>query len=158
MSDVKIVEVEPQRVIGMRRRGFYPDMGEMFKELFTYVMKSQSVNIKAAPVFVCHETTEQEWKEAMEKGNADIEICIPISGDIDETEDYKVYELEGGTMAMTIHKGPYEECTPAYERLFKWIYENGYSVTGFTREVYISDPAVVPPEDLITQIYAPVGK
>ena len=59
-------------------------------------------------------------------------------------------------MAKTVHKGPYEECGPTYENLFKWIGENGKKITGPTREVYLNDPREVPKEEILTEIYAPI--
>ena len=68
-----------------------------------------------------------------------------------------LYELPGGDMAVVTHKGPYEKSAVTYKRLFAWIAENHKRVTGPTREVYLNDPAKVTPEELLTEIYAPVA-
>ena len=56
-------------------------------------------------------------------------------------------------MAKIIHKGPYEECVPTYEKLFSWIAGQGKRVVGPIREVYFNDPREVPPEEILTKIY-----
>jgi len=50
----------------------------------------------------------------------------------------------------------HEAAGPSYEKLFAWLKENGREITGPTREVYVSDPRTTPPDQLITEIYAPL--
>ena len=59
-------------------------------------------------------------------------------------------------MAKTVHRGPYEACEPTYAKLFAWIGENGKRIAGPLREVYLNDPKEVPPEEILTEIYAPI--
>ena len=66
------------------------------------------------------------------------------------------YEMPGGKMAKTVHKGPYEDCGTTYEQLFTWLAQNHVKVTGPTREVYLNDPNEVSPEDILTEIYVPI--
>jgi effector-binding domain-containing protein len=60
-------------------------------------------------------------------------------------------------MARIVHHGPYEACEPTYERLFAWISDKGLQITGPIREIYLNDPRVVSPEQILTEILAPVG-
>ncbi len=60
-------------------------------------------------------------------------------------------------MARVLHKGPYQESTPTYERLFAWLESKGKKITGPIREIYFNDPREVPPEEILTEILAPVG-
>ncbi|WP_091688650.1 GyrI-like domain-containing protein [Methanococcoides vulcani] len=155
MSDIGIVEVEPQLVIGMRKTGKYEQIAVMLPELFQYTF-DKGIEITGGPIFVCHEAGEEEAMKADREGTADIEVAIPIANRVEDTEIVKCYELPGGKMVKTIHKGPYEECGPTYQELFAWIAEKGLNITGPTREVYLNDPAEVPPEEILTEIYAPV--
>jgi effector-binding domain-containing protein len=94
--------------------------------------------------------------KAAEEGNVDIEIAFPIKDDIEETDDMKCYELQGGKMVKIIHKGPYEKCEPTYNKLYAWIKENGKKIAGPTREAYLNDPNEVGMEEALTEIYAPI--
>ncbi len=60
-------------------------------------------------------------------------------------------------MAKIIHKGPYEACAPTYEKLYTWIEQNGKTITGPVREVYLNDPREVGIEEALTEIYAPIN-
>lgn len=155
MSEVELVEVEPQRVIGMRRRGPYSQIGEMLGELAQYAVSS-GVQLAGPPVYLSHEMSEEEAMAANEAGNADIEVTFPVIGQVEGTDKITVYELPGGTMAKTLHRGPYDTCTQTYRELFAWLEENGKQVTGPIREVYLNDPGEVEPKDILTEIYAPV--
>ncbi len=59
-------------------------------------------------------------------------------------------------MAKIIHKGPYEKCGPTYDKLFACLQQNGKTINGPIREVYLNDPHEVPPEEILTEIYAPI--
>ncbi|WP_445474661.1 GyrI-like domain-containing protein [Methanococcoides methylutens] len=155
MSDIDIVEVEPQLVIGMRKTGKYEQIAVMLPELFQYTFDN-GIEIAGGPIFVCHEAGEEEAMKADSEGTADIEVAIPVANKVEGTNKVKCYELPGGKMVKTIHKGPYEDSTQTYRELFAWIAEKGLTITGPTREVYLNDPAEVPHEEILTEIYAPV--
>ena len=157
MSEVTVVELSPQLVLGMRRKGAYREIAVMLPRVFEFAF-SKNVQIAGYPVFLCHEITHEEVQKADKDENADIEVAVPISGSVEITgnEEIRKYELPGGKMARIVHKGPYEECSPTYEKLFSWIAEKGKRIVGPIREVYLNDPREVPPEEILTEIYAPL--
>ncbi len=157
MSEVTIVELSPQLVLGMRKTGSYKEIPLMFQRICEFAF-SKNIQITAYPAFLCHETTVEEVQKADEEGNADIEVVFPISKFVEITgnEEIKVYELPGGKMAKIIHKGPYEESALTYEKLFSWIVENRRRISGPVREVYLNDPREVQPEEILTEIYVPL--
>ena len=155
MSDVTIVEVPEQLVLGMRRRGKYEQIAVMLPEIVQYIMQNGG-QIVGLPVFVCHETGAEEVKKADSEGSADVEVAWPIADAMEGTDEMTCYRLPGGTMAKIIHRGPYHECEPTYERLFAWLERNGKTIMGPMREVYPNDPREIPPEEILMEIYAPV--
>ena len=154
MEEIIVVDVEPQLVAGMRKRGHYREIAEMLPRVYEYTAK-KGAKFTGPPIFVCHETAE-EAMEADKTGNADIEVVAPIAEKIEETEEIKCYTLPGGKMAKIIHKGPYEKCETAYNKLFAWIRKKGKKIVGPTREVYLNDPREVGIEEALTEIYAPI--
>ena len=156
MTEITVIDEKPHLVAGMRRKGHYKEIAEMLPSLFEYIM-SQKAIIVGHPLFLCHETGVEEAKRADETGNADIEICVPIAKKIQENDKIKCYELDGGKMAKTVHKGPYQECESTYMKLFDWLQENNYKIVGPIREGYVNDPREVAPEEILTIIYVPIG-
>jgi AraC family transcriptional regulator len=155
MEEITIVEIKPQRVLGMRKRGKYEMIATMLPHLCEFAIE-KGMQIQGMPIFICHEITPEKVMEADEAGTADVEVAIPVAGTVEETEKIKAYELPGGTMAKIVHKGPYEECGPTYEKLFAWLAAQGKTIVAPTREVYLNDPHEVPPEEILTEIYAPI--
>ena len=103
--------------------------------------------------------------KANKEGNADIEVCIPVSKETEkegeqgeQEQGFKSYKLRGGIFAKIIHKGKYQDCGSTYEKLFRWIAQTGKKLTGFTREVYLNDPNEVPEKEILTEILAPIQK
>lgn len=155
MEQIEIIEVPPQLVLGMRQKGAYKDIGAMLGELYIYGMEHQAI-LNGPPVFICHEGSVEEAMTANEAADADMEVVFPIDAAVEGDGPIQTYELPGGRMAKVQHQGPYEDCGPTYTRLFAWIEEHGLAVTGPVREVYLNDPTMVKPEDLLTEIYVPI--
>ncbi|WP_226990733.1 GyrI-like domain-containing protein [Methanosarcina acetivorans] len=157
MSEVTIVELSPQPVLGIRKTGAYREIPVMLNRICEFAF-SKNIQITGYPVFLWHETTVEEAQKAEVDENADIEVAFPISEFVENTgdEEIKVYELPGGKMAKVVHEGPYEESILTYEKLFFWITENGKRIAGPVREVYLNDPQEVKPEEILTEIYAPL--
>jgi AraC family transcriptional regulator len=156
MEEVDIVEVSPQVVLGLRRTGPYPQISTMFGELAEFAV-ANGIQIAGPPVFVCHEMTPEEAMRADAAGNADIEVAFPVTGDAKGEGEMRIYELPGGTMAKIVHRGAYEDAGATYEKLFAWLENNHKTLTGPIREVYLNDPREVAGEEILTEIYAPVG-
>ena len=57
-----------------------------------------------------------------------------------------------------MHRGPYDEIAPAYHTVAGWIAEHGQEIAGPPRELYLNDPTVVPPEELLTEVQWPVDR
>ncbi|MBN1855549.1 MAG: GyrI-like domain-containing protein [Dehalococcoidia bacterium] len=155
MAEVTIVDVPAQTVVGIKRTGRYSDIPALLGELVQYAMANGG-ELVAAPVVLIHEMCKEEVEKANREGSAILDVNFPIAMPITGSDRVSVYELKGGTMAKIVHKGPYEECETAYNALFAWIAQNGRKVTGNVREVYPNDPRSVPPEDILTEIYAPI--
>jgi effector-binding domain-containing protein len=155
VDEISVVDVPDQKVLGIRKRGKYQMIAELLPQLFQYAV-SKGAQIQGPPMFVCHETGAEEVKKADQESNADVEVAVPVGGQLEETDDIKYYTLPGGKMAKILHKGPYEACEPTYNKLFAWIEENGKKIVGPTREVYLNDPREVPETEILTEIYAPI--
>jgi AraC family transcriptional regulator len=155
MEDITLVEVAAQQVVGIRKTGTYILIPELLMKVYEYTVKKKMV-IAGPPLFLCHEISPEAVMAANEKGTATVEVAWPVSGTVKGSRDMKVYELPGGKMVHTVHRGPYESCEPTYLKIFTWIETQGLNISGPIREVYPNDPRVVRPEEIITEIFVPV--
>ncbi len=157
MDEIEIVELPPQAVLGLRRRGPYTCIPEMLMEVFAVIVEKGAIPA-GPPVSIYRETCAAEVEQVVASGETDLEVAFPVANRVRPGGDVEYYELPGGRFAKTLHRGPYEACTQAYERLFAWLAERGLGVTGPIREYYLNDPSEVAPEEILTEILAPVGE
>jgi AraC family transcriptional regulator len=155
MTHIAIVDVLTRKVVGLRRRGGYEQIGPMIGEMVEFA-RIRGIRIIGPPVLIHHEAMPEDGPRAGETGTADIEVAFPIAGDAVGEGDISVYDLPGGTMARNIYMGAYPGIGDAYKQIFAWLAANGKRVAGPMREVYVNDPGDTPQEDLITWIYAPI--
>jgi AraC family transcriptional regulator len=155
MENITLVEVAAQQVVGIRKTGTYILIPELLMKVYEYTVKKKMV-IAGPPLFLCHEISPEAVMAANEKGTATVEVAWPVSGTVKGSRDMKVYELPGGKMVHTVHRGPYESCEPTYLKIFTRIETQGLNISGPIREVYPNDPRVVRPEEIITEIFVPV--
>jgi effector-binding domain-containing protein len=155
MVEITLVEVPSMNVLGTTKTGTYALIPELLMKVFALIQEKKAT-IAGPPLFLCHETSPAAVLEANEKGTAEVEVAWPVIEPMKGTKEIKAYVLLGGRMAHVVHKGPYETCESTYRALFAWIEKNGLTICGPIREMYPNDPRVVPPQDIITDIYVPV--
>ncbi len=155
MNEITEVEVGPIRVVGMRRKGAYGDVGKMLPELFERTMGA-GLKMAGPPLYLCHEKDMEEVQRAMAAGDADLEVALPIEGRVPARSGLKAYTIKGGRMARTVHKGPYDRVGEAYTALFEWMSRNGKQAKGPFREIYLNSPMEVMPSELLTEIQVPI--
>jgi len=153
---ITLVEIDPTLVAGMRKKGSYTLIPVMIMEVFRFLME-KGICPAGPPIYIWHEGTPEAAFAADAAGTADVEIAVPVGGRFTSSGGISCYTLPGGRMARVIHHGPYQDCTTTYERLFAWIGEKGLGITGPLREIYTNDPREVKPEEILTEILAPIG-
>jgi AraC family transcriptional regulator len=156
MDEITLLTIPEQHVLGMRRRGHYRMIPELLVAIITHATE-QGIAVTGPPVFVCHEITPEAVMAAERAGTADVEVAWPVAGVVKGAGKIRPYTLPAGKMARILHHGPYEACEPTYRRLFAWIAGKGLRITGPVREMYLNDPREVPPDQILTEIQAPVA-
>ncbi|NUW33200.1 MerR family transcriptional regulator [Nonomuraea sp. SMC257] len=68
----------------------------------------------------------------------------------------RVEVLAGGAFACATHVGPYDQIGLTVHAVLAWCAERRHAVRGPIREVYVSDPSVTAPEELVTHLMIPL--
>ena len=155
MFEPTIKQIEAQTVAFKVMHGPYSQTPEGYGELYGWIGQHglQPAGMpQAVYLTMPGETAESEsvW-----------ELWAPVAEGAEVVADERaigVKRIEAGTVASAMHRGPYDEVGPVYEKLFAWIPTQQCAVCGPPREVYFSDPAEVPPEEYLTEIQIPVMK
>ena len=156
MDEIELVDLPTQAVMGTRRMGPYTQIPEMLGEVYTAVEERGAIPA-GPPVYLSRETSREEALACQERGKADLEVAWPIAHRVKDVGEVRYYELPGGRFAKAVHRGPYDGCEATYVRLFEWLVAKGLAVTGPIREYYLNSPCDVAPEEILTEIYVPVG-
>ena len=86
-------------------------------------------------------------------------LGFPIAGETEVTVPLQKGEFNFTKIAVYLYVGPYEKVGDAYDKMFKFIDQNGFKAAGPTMEKYLDmNPDAVLPEERKTEINLPVEK
>ena len=153
--DVVIKKIEALKVAAVRRVvPTPPDQRSLWDELMGY-LERQKTHMIGPPFAIYHdpEFKEHDW---------DIEVCMPISGDLPSNKSVSVYSLPAyETMACAVHAGSFATIGAAYDAIAKWIDVNGYQIIGSPRELNLKLPEPIGNQNdpnTVNEIQFPVEK
>ncbi len=145
-----IEETALQYTLGSRQRGAVAEipaiLGKVYGEVMTYLGKNNEAP-SGAP-FVIY------YNEDMQ--NLDMEIGFPVAIALPGEGAVKAGTIPGGKAATAMHRGPYMAVEATYEKLTGFMKENQLAPVGHVIEYYLNDPAVTPPEELLTKVVFPL--
>jgi effector-binding domain-containing protein len=150
---VDLKEVPEQPVMRVRQRTTLAMMGEAMGEAFGALMAHMAGNaipFTGPPLCVYPERFD-------EVSEGEVWVCMPAPPGSPGAGKVEPYTVPGGTVAWTIHRGPYDGLGAAYAAVWGWMEENGREGAGPMREVYLTDPDSVPPEEYLTEVQWPVA-
>lgn len=150
-----VKDIAPQRILGKRGTGSYAEtitilMRDLCGQIFSEENQRNGLKVTGPFMSIYH---DQEYREK----DATVECAAPISGRIALSDPgMEVRTLPGGKCLSLIHKGPYSGLHGAWSRIGTYLEERDFVITGPHREVYLSDPATVPEDELLTELQIPV--
>jgi effector-binding domain-containing protein len=155
MSEPLIKEVPETRVISKRDIGPIGEtIGRLISDLMgvIYMPENQGNLVKiVGPVMTIYH--DHEYKDQ----DADLEIAIPISGKVTiNNSSIEVKNIPKRKVVSLVHKGSYETIGPAYAKLYDYGVKHGMELSGPMMDIYLNDPNTVEPDEILTEIQAPV--
>lgn len=89
----------------------------------------------------------------------EVSVAVVLGDEVGwESVGGEVRVLPGGLFACATHVGPYEQISLTAHAVLAWCAERRRVVRGPIREVYVSDPAVTSPEELVTRLMICLGE
>lgn len=87
-----------------------------------------------------------------------VEAGFPVNQPVGRVGEVVPSTLPGGELAVTVHVGPYDQLTSAYQAVADWMDKTGHQVSGPPWEVYYSDPEEQPdPDTWRTEVIQPLA-
>jgi effector-binding domain-containing protein len=91
-------------------------------------------------------------------GEMAIEVGVPVARPVAADGRVEPGELPAGSVAVAIHRGPYERIAETYGVVMRWIAEHGRAPDGPMWECYRTDPQAEPdPAKWETEIVQPIA-
>jgi effector-binding domain-containing protein len=156
VTGIQIKVVPEFKVISRREKGTYEEtllkLSEELKSVLNRRENQMSVTITGPVLMLCY---DDEYKEK----DADIEIAIPISGEISSGgSSYEVRVLPEVRVISAIHNGPYQNIGKVYTQIFKYADEHELKIITPVRETYFNIQGAVAENELLTEIGCPFKK
>jgi DNA-binding transcriptional MerR regulator len=148
--DVAVAEQAPRRLVGLRTTAaadrLGPDTGALCERAESLLAASGLATDGLVALFPL-----------------DLEDAFTLSAGVFAPGEAAVpdgaveVEVPGGAWASTLHVGPYDELPVAYTALLEHVRERGHEPREPVAETYITDPSVVPPNELVTRVAVPLA-
>lgn len=151
--NVAIKPMKPMRVAFMRHLGRYGEVGNTWEQFLTIMGKDGYLGGNPMMFGICHDDPEVTPPAKLR-----YDACLTVDENFAPTGDIGVQTVAGGEYAMTTHTGPYNTLGRTYaEFLGQWLPRSGRELRNDPcLEVYLNDPHGTPPDELLTDIYAPL--
>lgn len=152
--NVKIEHKDPIRVAFMRHVGPYSQVGATWDRFLPALGKEGWLGSDLLFIGICHDDPD-----VTPQGKIRYDACVSIPDRFVPEGDIGVQVIPGGEYAVTTHFGPYNRLGQTYAKLLgQWLPRSGREL-GATPcfEVYLNDPQSTEPEELLTDIYAPLA-
>lgn len=153
MNEIIIEELEARHVATIRSKckpqDIAKEMSICLPEVMVYINKIGAQTV-GAPFSRYHSFGPE---------TIDLESGMFVAEPIEPNDRVKASKLPAGKAAVAWHVGPYEDLGKSYERLAKWVKDNGYEAASPPWEIYWTDPGMEPdPTKWRTQLFQPVKK
>lgn len=144
-------KIETGKILCLEATGPYRDIAGMFERLTEY-LQNRGVPARGEHIAVIYDDPLTADPERLHYAAA-LELAGEVTGDGEMT----VVVQPSGWVACETHSGPRETIQDTYARLFAWVRDNGYRVTGPAREYYLSGISGDAAQTL-TEIQLPIEK
>jgi len=151
---VTIKQVESMRVAFMRHVGPYSECGATWEKFLTFPGKEGLLGGDATFIGICHDDPEVTPPEKVR-----YDACVAVGPDFTPQGEIGVQTIPKGEYAVMTHIGPYDKLGQSYAKLLgQWLPRSGRELRSTPCfEVYLNSPESTAPEDLITDLYAPLA-
>jgi AraC family transcriptional regulator len=148
----ELKDIDAFRLASMPFTGSY---NQMEKNVMVFMGEFFKQGLQPAGPFIgVYHNSPQEVKEEDLKW----EVGFPVVADAAIKEPLKKTDFEKTKAVVYLHIGPYEKLHESYNKIFKFVQDNGYEVAWPCYDKYLNNPQTTKPEELKTEIIVPVKK
>ena len=153
--EAKLKKSKAYKVAYIEHVGAYDKVpyGDYYDKLFVWT-KHKNLRPAGPPMAIFLDRPEETPPEKLR-----CEVLIPIQGEAKPEGEIKIKEIPSTDVTSITHRGPTKDYPKTYEKLRKWVDENGYVYAGPVMEIYLSKPKIVRGETVVfTNIQASIKR
>ncbi len=147
-------KTEPIPVLFVRKTGpYYQSAGEAFETLCRFAGPKGLIGPQTRFIGVSHDDPDVTQEDRFR-----YDACLTVTGGAKGEGEVGLKNLPGGSYAVFLHAGPYEQFRSTYREIFgAWLPTSGKQLRDEPSfEVYLNSPDSTPPQDLRTEIWIPL--
>ena len=146
-------EFQPVRVAFMRHVGPYNHVGKTWEQLILFLGKEGFLGGNPQFIGVCHDDPAVTPPRKVR-----YDACVTVDQHFQPDGEAGVQVIPGGVYAVLTHFGPYSKLGSSYVKLLgDWLPRSGRILRlSPCFEIYFNSPENTDPEDLVTDICAPL--
>jgi AraC family transcriptional regulator len=151
--NVTIKNLQPMRVAFMRHVGPYNEVGRTW-ERFTMFLGKEGL-LGSSPQFI---GISHDDPAVTPPDKTRYDACVTVDEKFRANGEIGVQVIPGGDYAVLTHFGPYDNLGGSYAKLLgQWLPRSGRRLRATPcLEIYFNSPENTEPEDLVTDIHAPL--
>lgn len=151
--NVQIKTIPARRVAFMRHIGPYDQVGATWDEFLPVLGKDGLLGGDSEFIGICHDDPDVTPPEKTR-----YDACVTVDEDFVPQGEIGVQTIAGGEYAITTHFGPYDKMGDTWAKLLgQWLPRSGRELREEPCfEIYLNDPTSTDPEDLLTDLCAPL--
>ncbi len=152
-TKVEIKKIKPLRVAFMRHVGPYKHAGATWDKLLPILGKEGLLGGNPMFIGISHDDPEVTLPARLR-----YDACVTVDQRFQGENDVGIQTIVGGEYAVTTHQGPYDKLGDTYAALLgQWLPRSGRELANNPCfEVYLNSPESTAPQDLLTDVYAPL--
>jgi AraC family transcriptional regulator len=150
---VTVKTLKPMRVAFMRHTGPYDQVGTTWDKLLPLLGKEGFLGGDTLFIGIPHDDPDVTQPHRLR-----YDACVSVDAKFQPRRNIGAQTIEGGDYAVATHFGPYAKLSGSYARLLgQWLPRSGRELRALPCfEIYLNSPEGTDPEDLITDIHAPL--
>jgi effector-binding domain-containing protein/uncharacterized protein YndB with AHSA1/START domain len=152
--EVEILRVEPLDILFITTSNqatsgdVSTSLAAAYQEIIAFMSES-SIEMQSQPMSITRSWDAQDY--AFDAAIPVNSVAVELKGNV------QAGQSPSGIAVRAVHRGPYENMGPSYEKLSAFMAVNSLEEGRVSWEHYVSDPGQVPAAQLITHIYFLIG-
>ncbi|QBI56288.1 GyrI-like domain-containing protein [Streptomonospora litoralis] len=147
----RLVSAQPSTTAVLRATVEQKDLANFFDHSFGMLapaIAAQGANITGPAFGLYHGNFEDPL---------DIEVGFPVDRQVEQKDDVAASTLPAGRVARMTHAGAFDGLPASWNRLHRWVEEQGLTARSFQWEVYVTEPSPdMNPDDLRVELNVPL--